>query len=246
MFAALGILAASTGIHVAEAAEVVVFSTIAAKSALDTIAPGFERESGATLRLRYATAAELKTEIEKGAKFDVALLTSAGIDDLANKALVRASSKAVVFRSGVGVAVKKGVTPPVMATADDLKRALVEARSIALSTQGATGPIMKRIFEKFAIADAMAAKSVLVSDITAPEAVARGQAELAFTQVSEILDTPGAVLVAPLPPEVQVLSVFSAALASSSAGAAAADAFMKWLSNPSAREIMRAKGLDPS
>jgi molybdate transport system substrate-binding protein len=84
-----------------------------------------------------------------------------------------------------------------------------------------------------------------VSSITAPEAVVRGQADLAFTQVSEILDTPGAELLGPLPPDLQSLSTFAAAVSSGTNSGEAAQAFLKALSTPRAASHMRSKGLLP-
>ena len=232
------------GASLAQADQIVVFSTVAAKAAMEAIAPDFERESKHKVTLRFATAGELKTEIEKGAAFDVALLTAAADDDLIKQSKLAESSRVTVFKSGVGIAVKKGAAPAAITTSEALKTALVDAKSIALSTQGASGPIMKKIFERFGIVEAMAAKTVLVSGITAPEAVARDQAELAFTQISEILDTPGAQLVSPLPADVQVFSTFVAAIAAESKAGDAARGFLQALATPAARAQMKARGLE--
>ena len=228
------------------AAEVAVFSTVAAKAALEEIAPAFERESQHKVLLRFATAGELKTEIEKGAPCDVALLTAAAIDDLITQGRLSQASRTNIARSGVGVAVKQGANAPSITTTEEFKQALGSAQSIVYTTQGATGPIMKRIFERFGITDAMNAKTILVSAITAAEAVARGQAELAFTQISEILDTPGAHLVGPLPADVQVYSSFSAATATATREPAAAQAFIEALTTGAAKAVLKSKGLEPS
>jgi molybdate transport system substrate-binding protein len=229
----------------ARADQVVVFSTVAAKGALELIAPEFERDTHHTVVLKFATAAELKSEIEKGAPCDVALLTAAGTDDLIKQGKLLASTRAVAFKSGVGVAGRRGAAPVKVSTSEELKSAVLEARAIALSTSGASGPIMKRAFERLGIAEVMAAKTVLVSSITAPEAVVRGQADLGFTQVSEILDTPGAEFLGPLPPELQSLSTFAIAVSSGAASGNAAKAFVNAISTPRAANHMRAKGLQP-
>ena len=91
----------------------------------------------------------------------------------------------------------------------------------------------------------MAPKVVLISDMTAPEAVAQGRAELAFTQVSEILDTPGAHLLGPLPGELQSYSSFSVATSDRTSAPALAAQFVKALSLPAAQAHMRARGLIP-
>ena len=187
----------------------------------------------------------MKAEIEKGATFDVALLTSAAMDDLIKQSRLASGSKAVVFKSGVGVAAKKGAAAPAVTTSEELKAAVLTAKTVALSTQGASGSIVRRAFEKLGIAEAMAPKIVLVSDMTAPEAVVSGRAELAFTQISEILDTPDSQLLGPLPADLQSLSVFAVGTAADTKAMGAVSAFLKTLSSPTAHSHMRAKGLLP-
>ena len=227
----------------AQADSLVVFSTVAAKGALELIAPEFERTQGRSVRLRFGTAAELKTEIEKGAPFDVALLTTAAIDDLIKQSRLVAASKALAFQSGVGAAIRKGAPATKIDTPEELKGLLLAVKSVALSTQGASGPIVRRAFERLGIAEVMAPKVVLVSDMTAPEAVAKGRADLAFTQISEILDTPEAHLLGPLPGELQSYSSFSVATSVGASAPALAAQFVNALTLPAAQAHMRARGL---
>lgn len=222
-----------------------MFSTVAAKGALELIKPDFERANGHTVRLHFGTAAELKAEIEKGAPFDVALLTTAAIDDLIRQSRLVAGSKALVFQSGVGAAMRKGPPAVKINTPEELKALLLSVKTVALSTQGASGPIVRRAFEKLGIAETMAPKVVLISDMTAPEAVAKGRADLAFTQISEILDTPESQLVGPLPAELQSYSSFSVATSASTSAPAAAAQFLKALKLPMAQAHMQARGLMP-
>lgn len=228
----------------ARAADVVVLATIAAKSAMEQIAAEFERSGQHKVILRFATANELKGEIEKGVPFDVTLLTNAALDDLDKQGKLAPGSKVPVMRSGVGIAARKGTTNAI-ATDAELKQALIDARSIVMSSQGATGPIMKRAFERYGIADAVAAKTVLVSNITAAQAVANGQGELGFTQISEVMDTPEARLVGPLPAEAQVFSSFSAAVGKEARNAAGAQAFVGAMSGDAGKAVLKARGLDP-
>lgn len=226
--------------------EVVVFSTTAAKSAVELIVPEFERATGHRVQTKFGTAAELKGFIEKGASCDVALLTAGAVDDLIKGARLNASSRAVIFKSGVGIAGKVGVPAPPVSTAEELKAALLAAKAIGLSTQGASGSVMKRAFETLGIADIMATKTLFLGGATpVAEAVVAGRAELAFTQISEILDTPGALLLGPLPAPLQSYSTFIAASASDTKVPVAATSFLASLSSASAKVHMRTKGLQP-
>lgn len=228
----------------AQADEIVVYGTVAAKAALLQIVPAYELASGNKVTLRVATTGELQDGIARGDKVDVAILTRGALDDLSAKGKLDGTSLVMVAKSGIGVAVRKGAAQPAIATGADFKSSLLAAKSIAYTAQGATGVQLQKIFTRFEITGAMAAKTLLVQKGTAPEAVGRGEAELALTQISEILMAPDAQLVGPLPPDVQVYSVFGAELGGSSKGSAAARAFMTTLSSPSAKAMLKATGLE--
>jgi molybdate transport system substrate-binding protein len=228
----------------AQAAEIVVYGTVAAKAALQQIVPAFEHDTGNKVTLRVATTGELREAIEKGAAVDVAILTNAALDDLAGKGKIDGASKVNVAKSGAGVAVKKGAPLPAIATSEEFKKSLLAAKSIAYSATGATGTLIQKVFSHYHISEEMQAKTVIIHQGTAPEAVGRGEAEMGFTQISEILDAPGAQLVGPLPADVQVYSAFAAALGSGSTDNPAAKAFMTVLTAPSTKALLKAKGLE--
>jgi molybdate transport system substrate-binding protein len=230
----------------AQAANVTVFGSVAAKSALEQLAPAYERATQNKVTLHIATVAELKGEIDQGAAFNVAILTDAALSDLAKSGRVIADSKVAIAKSGVGVAVAPGLPLPAIATPDQLKAALLAAKSITYTTQGSTGPTIKKVFERLGISDAMNAKTVAISGMTAPQALVAGKAEMGFTQVSEILDTPAAQLAGPLPTELQASTQFSAAVSANAADRAAAQNFVTMLTSPAAKSTLKSRGLDPN
>lgn len=226
-------------------AEIQVLSTNGLKTVVQELGPQFERATQHKLAVRFAPAAELKGQIEKGAAFDLAILTAAGIDDLIRQGELAAPTRADVAKSGAGVAIRKGAPKPDISTADAFKRSLLAARSVAYVGTGATAANMRKIFERLGIAAEMKAKTRVLSGISAPDAVARGEAELGFTQISEILPVAGAELAGPLPPEVQIYTIFSAAVGVRAGQAAAAQSFLKFLTTPAAGSVIRAKGMEP-
>lgn len=226
------------------AVELSVAATVAAKSALQQLAPAFEQATGHTLKLRFASAAEIRAEIEKGALFDVAVLTTAAVDELVKSGKADGASKVALFRSGVGIASTQQSSLSV-ANAEQLRQALLDARTVVMATQGASGPIMRNIFEKFGIAETVKAKLVLVAGETPAQALASGKGDLAFTQVSEILDTPAARFVGHLPADLQVYSSFAACIASATASADAARALVAHMTGATARPVWTVHGLDP-
>ena len=241
-FAALVCL---TQAGIAGASEIKVLSTNGVKTVLEELAPQFEKATGHKLVIQFAPAADLKAQIEKGEPFDLTILTAAAIDDLIKQGKLAAATRANIANSGAGVAIKKGAPKPDIATADAFKRTLLNAKSIAYVGTGATGANMRKIFERFGIAEDMKAKTKLLAGISAADAVARGEAELGFTQISEILSVAGAELAGPLPPEVQIYTVFPAAVGASAKEPEAAKSLLDFLRTPAAAAVIKAKGMEP-
>lgn len=157
--------------------------------------------------VKFDTTTAHKAEIERGAPFDIAILTSTAIDDLLKKGLLLAPAREV-SRSGIGVVVRKGSPVPDVSTVDAIKRALLAAESIAYVEGSITAGHLPGILAKLGIAP----RTRAVTGMLTAEAVARGIAELGLTQISEIVGVAGVELAGPLPPELQVTTVFSAAV----------------------------------
>ena len=221
---------------------ITVLSSNATKAVVEELGPQFEKASRQRVVFKFGNSAELKARIEKGEAFDVAILTAPLVGELVTLGKLTAATRTDIARAGAGMAVHSQATKPDISTADALKGALINARSIAYVGQGATAVIMRSIFEKFGLTEAMHAKTKLVP--SAAHAVAAKEAELGFTQISEILNVPGAVLAGPLPPELQVYTTFQAARSAATASAEAAS-FIKFLTTPSAAAVIKTKGMDP-
>jgi molybdate transport system substrate-binding protein len=231
----------------AQAAELKVLSSNAIKTVLEELVPQFEKSSEHKVALTLGTAAELKVAIEKGAPFDVAIGTAAGIDDLAKQGKVDADTKAALARSGVGVAVKKGAPKPDISTTEGFKKALLDAKSIAFVEQGNSGIYLKTLFVRLGIADQIKDKlKPLPASNPAAHAVANGEAEIGMTQISEILPFAGADLVGPLPADIQLYTSFAGANSAATKQPDAGKAFFKFLVTPDTAKVMKAKGLEPA
>src|SRR5262245_7974718 len=222
----------------AHADEIRVLSTNALKTALEDLGLKFEQSSGHKLAITWGTAAQLKVQIEKGAVFDIAIITDAGADDLVRQN--KLASRTPLARSGIAVAIKKGAPKPDLRSAEDFKKMLLSAKSIAWVEQGASGIYLKGLFERLGIAEQIKGKLKAVR--AAGEAVANGEAEIGFTQVSEILTYAGAEVGGMLPPEVQLFTDFSLGVASKDSQPAGA--LVKFLTTPEAAAVIRAKGLE--
>jgi molybdate transport system substrate-binding protein len=231
---ALALFTAGAG----HAAEIKVLASNALKTALEELGPQFEKATEHKLSFTFNAAVPLKAEIEKGAAFDVAILSTPITDDLVKQGKLVGATRADIARSGAGLAVKRGAPKPDIST--------TEAKSICYVEQGATGIYLKGLFERLGIADQLKGKTKLLPPSNpAAHAVANGEAEIGMTQISEILPYPGAELVGPLPAEIQLSSVYPAAVGTGAKEPDAAKAFIKFLTAPSAIPVLKAKGLEP-
>jgi molybdate transport system substrate-binding protein len=245
--AVIGFAVALAAAGAAGAAEIRVASSNALKTVLEQVAPDFEKASGHKLVFTWGAGAPLKAQIEKGAEFDVAVLTTAAIDDLIKQGKLAAASRAVLAYSAVGVAVRKGAPKPDIGTVEAFKHALLDAKSIALVEQGGTGIYMKALLPRLGIAEAVHGKiKFLPPENPAAKAISNGEAEIGITQISEILPYAGAELVGPLPKEIQLSDAFGIAVGASARQTGPAAELIKYLSAPAVAPVFKAKGLDPA
>jgi molybdate transport system substrate-binding protein len=231
----------------ASSAEIKVISSNALKTTLEQLAPAFEKSTEHKLVFTWGAAVPLKAEIERGATFDLAVLTTAAIDDLIRQGKLVGATRAVLATSGAGVAVRKGAAKPDISSVDAFKQALLNAKSVAYVEQGGTGIYLKELLQRLGIADALKDKvKRLPPENPAAHAVANGEAEIGMTQISEILPYVGAELVGPFPREIQLTTSFATAVGASAQQSEAANALIKFLTAPAAAPVFRAKGLDPA
>ena len=222
----------------ADAAEIKLLSSNALKTVLEDLGPKFEQSSGHKLAITWATAAQLKAQIEKGAPVDVAIITDAGVNDLIKQG--KLASRTPLARSGIAIAVTKGAAKLDLKSADDFKKMLLSAKSIAWVEQGASGIYLKGVFDRLGVTEQI--KGKLKSVKAAGYAVANGEAEIGFTQMSEILES-GADVGGMLPPDVQSFTTFS--LGVQSKDSKPVEALVKFLTTPAAAAVIKAKGLEP-
>jgi molybdate transport system substrate-binding protein len=234
----------------ATAADIKVISGGAFKQVLNALAAQYEKESGNTLDLTYQTVGQHLKLIKSGAEtFDVAVLTPEAIDGLIKDGKVVAGSRADLAKTGVGVVVKTGTPLPDIGTVDAFKRALLKAKSVAYidpAAGGSSGIYVGKLLERLGIAAEVNAKAKLIQGGEVASHVVDGEAEIGIHQISEILAVKGAVLVGPLPAEIQNFTVYSAGVATAARDGATASALVKFLAGPHAGPIVKAKGMEPA
>jgi molybdate transport system substrate-binding protein len=222
-----------------------VLSSVAMKSVLEALAPEFAREGKHTIRPVFGIAAAIKTSIEGGEPFDIAILTPAMLDDLAGKGLVDATPRPVVARAGLGLMIKAGAPKPDVSSVDAFTRTLLAARAVTYVPTGASGVAFLSTIEKLGISEALKAKARPAATGDEVNAnVTTGAADLAVLPVSEILPVRGAELGGVFPAPIQSYIVMAAGISTRSSRAAAAREFVAFLTAASNTSVLRAKGMD--
>lgn len=246
-FLALLVLSSVLASASAQAAEIKVLTAGAFKPVVLATASAFEAQSGHKLVVDNDTAGGLLKRISDGEPFDVAILTPAAVKELTAKGRIAAGTAANLARTSVGVAVKEGAPLPDIATVSAFKTALLSASKVAYidpAAGGSSGIYFSKLLETMGIADAVRAKAVLVPGGLVAQRLVTGEADLAIHQISEILAVKGAVLVGPLPAEIQSYTVYTGGLASAARDTEAGKAFLAFLRSDQARRILAEKGME--
>jgi molybdate transport system substrate-binding protein len=242
---AAAILAAAFFTCAAQAAEIKVIGSPGFREAYNELVPQFEKATGHKVVTEWGGVNDVAKRVAGGETADVVILPEAQIGDLMKAGKLDASARADVAKSGVGVAVRNDAAKPVLRTAEDLKNALLAAKSISYST-GPSGVHMANLIKQWGIEDRVKGKIIVApSDTPVGVILARGGAEIGFQQVSELIRIKGIQYLGPLPPEVQETTVFAAAVHKNAAASDAARALVKYLIAPEAAPIIRKTGMEP-
>jgi molybdate transport system substrate-binding protein len=232
----------------AHADEIKLLASAALKAAYLGLLPQFERP---VTRLRRSGSSSLviQKRIAAGEDADVVIVASILGDSLAEELTKQGKllpgSQAVFAKSGIGVAVRAGARQPDISSVDALKTSLLHAKTIAYSA-GASGVYIMSMLQKLGIYDQVKAKAVAVKPSEpVGEVVARGDAEIGFHQVSELLPVKGIQYLGPLPAEIQNITVYSGGIHSGTKVEGAAKALVTFLSTPPATLSLKKHGLEP-
>ena len=187
----------------------------------------------------------IPSRLQRGEPVDVVIMADAALVNLIKDGKVLAESHVTLARSSIGMAVRAGAPRPDISSVDALKRTLVQAKSIAYSSSVSGHYLANELFQRLGIADQILHKSRRIEGERVGAAVARGEAEIGFQQVSELLPVPGIDYVGPLPPEVQRDTVFSAGVAAGTRISEAAHALIRFLASPEAAHAIIKSGMEP-
>jgi molybdate transport system substrate-binding protein len=229
--------------------EITVMSSGSTSPALLKVAPLFERSTGhkvVVLATEMGVGPDtIPNRIRRGEPVDVVLLNANTIDDLTRHGSVLAGSRVDLARSRIGIGVRAGSPRPPVQSVDDIKRALLAARSVALSAQTSGVYVSTELLPRLGIAEQILPKVRRVEGELVGDVLVRGEAEIGLQQISELLAVSGVDYLGPLPAEIQRVTLMSAAIPISGRRRSAARALLKFLTSTEAAAVIKATGLEP-
>ncbi|MFM0345751.1 substrate-binding domain-containing protein [Paraburkholderia sp. RL17-347-BIC-D] len=219
---------------------------MATRQVLAEAVQDYERLTGQPVVVRSVGGVDAARRVENGDGFDFVVLAADMIDQLEAAGHVVSGSRVDVARSGVAIAVASGAPRPDVGTEAALRETILAARSIGYST-GPSGSNLSRLFERWGIADALASRIVQAPPgVPVGALVARGDVELGFQQLSELMHLPGIDVIGPMPAEAQIVTVFSAGICTASAKKHVAKAFLSFLASSQCDQAKLSQGMEPA
>jgi molybdate transport system substrate-binding protein len=220
-------------------------SSMAMRHVLAQLSDAYARQSWQTVDIVSVGGVDAARRVADGEAFDFVVLAADVIERLAAGGHVDPGSRTDLARSAVAIAVAAGATRPEISSESAIRDAVLRARSIGYST-GPSGAHLVHLLECWGIADTIASRMVQAPPgIPVGTLLARGDVELAFQQLSELMHVPGIDVIGLLPPEIQEETVFAAAVCTASNCPAAAKAWLSFLASPETDAAKRRHGMEP-
>lgn len=232
------------------AVEIQVITSGAFAEALKDLAPAYEKQSPNKVIISYGSSMgaapdSIPSRLAKGEKFDVLILAAPALDGFIKSGVVQPGTRVDLVASVMGAVVKAGAYKPDISTMSGLKSALLNAKSVAYSASASGVYLSTELFPKMGISEQMDKTARKIYSERVASVVARGDAELGFQQVSELLPIPGVDFIGELPPEAQKTVLFSAGVTKDAANEEASKDLIAFLASPKAVPTIEKAGLKP-
>jgi molybdate transport system substrate-binding protein len=219
-------------------------SSMATRQLLTDLSRSFEQTAPWKVEIESMGGVDAARIVRDGKAIDVIVLASNVMEKLESDGWIVPGTRADVARSGVAIAVRSGLPHPAIASEDDVKQAVLAAKKISYST-GPSGDHLKRLFERWKIAEQIADRTVEAKPgVPVGQLLARGDADLGFQQLSEFLDVDGIDIVGPLPADIQTITVFTAGVSTRAVHPDGARAYVTHLVSPDTRASKEKLGME--
>lgn len=234
----------------ARADEVRVMISGGFSAAYKQLVPQFEQATGHKVLTAYGpsmgtTQNAIPVRLARGEPVDVLIMVGEALTGLTEQGKADKASRVDLARSPIGIAVRAGAPKPDISSVDALRAALLEAKSIAYSDSASGVYVETQLFKRLGIEDQMKGKARMIPAEPVAAVVARGDAEIGFQQISELLPVAGVEVVGPIPEAVQKITIFAAGLSTTAASPKAGAALIAFLASAEAAPVIRKTGLDP-
>ena len=244
LFLAVALVSAAA----ASAQEVRVITSGGFTEAYKQLAPRFERETkikvvsgfGASLG---ATPDAIPNRLKRGEPIDLIILAAPGLEPLIKDGVVEASTRVDLVRSLIAMAVKAGAPKPDISSVEALTRTLRQVKSVGVSDSASGVYLRTDLFPRLRIEPGKV--KVIDARERVGDALARGDVDIGFQQVSELKPVPGITIVGPLPEGAQQVTIFAAAIPKGAKNADAARRLIQFLSSPAVAPVVEQTGLEP-
>lgn len=187
----------------------------------------------------------IPTRLAEGEQFDLFFLASAAIEDFTAKGFIRAESRADLVESHIGAMVRSDDPSPDIGSVEAFRETLLASRSVAHAASASGIYLSTEVFPGLGIAEQMKRTARTVFSERVGSVVARGEADLGFQQISEILPIEGVKIVGRLPIELRRPFVFCAGIGAESEKVEEAKRLLRFLVSETAAPVIRDTGLDP-
>ena len=229
-----------------QAAEITVLSGGAIEAGLKAAAAAFEKQTGHKVEITFNTTPQMRKRVDDGDTFDVMVAPPDAIAEFAKAGKVEAGGVSV-GRVGSGVAVRPGAPVPAIATAEDIRKTVLEAQSIVFN-RASTGLYFERLLKEWGIYGQVEDKVVrYTTGAEVMDHVLKGKSkEVGFGPITEILleKDRGLILVGPLPPEIQNYTSYTAVPMTAGTQKVVAREFVTFLGGPVGRPLFVAAGIE--
>lgn len=230
------------------AADLSFLCSAALKAAMEELIPEFEKTSGHAVKTAYANITRNTERLRRGNPADLAIISAQQWENLNREGKIDPGVRVIIGKVGAGACVKKGASRPNIGSVETFKRTVLNARSIALGDPGHGAPIgsyVMGLFDRLGIADEIRPRITLIVGGQECQAVARGEAEIGFSAMTEIVGAPGVDPIGPLPAEVQFNVVLTAAMPIHARQPDAVKALLEFLTSSRAVSVFKSRGLEP-
>ena len=223
-----------------------LISSMATREILTELIAQYQATTSQTVVAEAAGGVDVAKRVLAGEAVDVVVLAANAIDQLIADGKLLAGSRVDLVKSGVAVAVPAGARRPDISTEDAVKQAVLAAKTLSYST-GPSGVYLLKLFERWGILETIKPRIVQAPPgVPVGSLVAKGEVELGFQQLSELINLQGITVLGPLPPAIQTITTFSAGVSAASKDAEAARGLVAFMAAPAAAAIKRKQGMEPA